>query len=74
MSIASNSCVFLEFGVLFLFFQTLFFWLCMPRHRGRIGNPLSKKKDVIYVATCAGWLCWLLHECALQLCIARVTK
>ena len=33
-------------GVLFFFFkllQTMFFWLCMSRHRGRIGNPLSKK-------------------------------
>ena len=43
MSIASNSCVFLEFGVLFLFFQTLFFWLCMPRHRGRIVILYLKK-------------------------------
>jgi hypothetical protein len=36
-------------GVFFFLFSAFanfvfFLWLCMPRHRGRIGNPLSKKK------------------------------
>jgi len=43
ISLSSDWCAFFFFQLL----QTMFFWLCMSRHRGRIGNPLSKKKSKI---------------------------
>ena len=47
MSIASNSlCLSRDCCALFSFLQTLFLWLCMTRHRGRIGYPLSKKNGL----------------------------
>ena len=40
-------CLSRDWCALFSFLQTLFLWLCMPRHRGRIGYPLSKKIGIM---------------------------
>ena len=46
----------------------------VSRSLGDICSASDPIKDVIYVATCDGWFCWLLHEYALQLCITCATK